>query len=71
MAPESLGLMSTCTVCGGRNARTGKERLGPLTSPAFGNGPGYRVRSHEYVCTECGRRVWGESDTQEECPKDK
>jgi hypothetical protein len=69
MPDESLGLMSTCRVCGGSNKRAGNERLGPLTPPAFGGGPGYRIRSEEYVCTKCGQRVWGEIGTQEEPPR--
>ena len=66
MPDESLGLMSNCSTCGGANRRTGNKRLGPLTRPAFGSGPAYRVRSEEYACTECRRRVWGETGTEEE-----
>lgn len=68
MPDESLGLMSTCAACGGSNRRTGNERLGPLTPPAFGSGPAYKIRSEEYICTKCGRRIWGESGAQDEKP---
>jgi len=66
MANSPLGLMSTCRTCDGSNKRTGNERLGPMTPPAFGTGPGYRIRSEEYACTSCDRRVWGKIDAEEE-----
>ena len=55
MAEENLGLMSTCKACGGKNQRTGRKVTGPLTPPAFGTGPGYRIVSVEYRCTSCNR----------------
>lgn len=65
--PEPLGQMSTCHVCGGQNKRTGRTRLEPPDqSEGLGDqfGQGERIRSEEYVCTQCGHRVWGQSGTE-------
>ena len=63
MPEDTDGLITACR-CGGQNAPTGKERLGPRQA-AVGGGP-YRVRSVEYRCGSCGRTVWAQTDTEDE-----
>jgi hypothetical protein len=58
------GLMATCRRCGGRNARTGRERLGPLLT-GLGNTKPERVKSAEWRCTQCGATTWGDIGTVE------
>lgn len=62
---ESYGLMTSCSVCGSPNVRTGqnRERVEP---PAFGTGPGTRIRLVEYRCTRCGHAEWAETDGETE-----
>ena len=53
----TLGLMSSCEVCGGNNALTGIKRPGP---PDGGLGPDPPVQYTELQirCGSCGRQIW-------------
>ena len=65
MPDDSLGVMSTCHRCGGKNALTGRERLKPPEG-GFGSGPKYRIREAEFACKSCGALVWSPTGAEDE-----
>ena len=62
---DNLGLMSSCHRCGGENARTGKQRIGPPERMGFGRAT-HRRRTEEYRCGSCGATVWAETTPVDE-----